>query len=82
MQFRSLLTTACCRPDNHEHNISSTNSVRAMGLQLTGAVYAAKAEQENEWGNGNVLVDLKEHGGDISVSKDNVDEYIQVAVAV
>jgi hypothetical protein len=37
-----------------------------------------QAEQENEWGNGSVLVDLKDHGGDIPVSKDNVDEYIQV----
>ena len=37
-----------------------------------------QAEQENEWGNGSVLVDLKEHGGDIPVSKGNVEEYIQV----
>ena len=41
-----------------------------------------QAEQENEWGNGSVLVDLKEHGGDIPVSKGNVEEYIQVAVSV
>ena len=27
-----------------------------------------------------MLVNLKEHGGDIPVSKDNVEEYIQVAL--
>lgn len=40
-----------------------------------------QAEQENEWGDGFALVDLKENGGSMPVTADNVEEYIEVHLA-
>lgn len=31
-----------------------------------------------QWGDGYILMDLKEDGGSISVTKDNLEEYIEV----